>query len=96
MYVEHDQDYTPGGPIIGKGEQYLVALHLTRPLNGGVTLTNITKESIYIPETAFIAGGIYNYPIIKISYENPELDDKSFLGLRFATQKKDVIQRQPQ
>jgi len=76
VYIENNIEYRP----TKENKQFIVGLHLTRPLNSGIWLHNLSGDSIYFPKTGFIAGGIYNYPIIKIVYEDPESDNNAFLG----------------
>lgn len=80
--IENEKNYEPGKGIFPKGDQYIIALHLTRSLEGDVILTNLTNEKTKFPPTAFIAGGVYNFPVTQIEYLNPN-DDKAFMGCRF-------------
>lgn len=82
IYIENGKNYEPGKEVFKKNEQYIVALHLTRTLQGNVTLTNLVHEKIEFPPTAFVPGGVYNFPITKVEYSNPD-DDKAFVGCRF-------------
>jgi hypothetical protein len=62
--------------------QHIVAIHLIRELAGDIILTNISEEKITFPKTAFVPGGIYNYPIIMIEYTDKK-DNGAFIGCKF-------------
>ena len=82
-YIKHNQDYIPERD----GIQMIMGLHVTRPLTAGIFITNMSGDVIYIPNTALVSGGIYNYPVTKIEYENPENDDQAILGIHYSYNK---------
>jgi hypothetical protein len=82
--IENGKNYKIGGPIIpnNESESPIIALHVVKPLVGSVTIYNFTGEQTIFPATAFVAGGIYNYPTTRVDYSDP-IDDKAFFGCRF-------------
>jgi len=77
--IEDDKDYSPGAGIIPENSSPIVALHITRELNGYIYHYNINGEKTEFPPTAFVPGGIYNFPTSKIEYFNSS-DDKAIFG----------------
>ena len=77
--IENSKNYIPGKGELERNDTPIIALHITKQLKGIVRIYNMQGQPTIFPPTAFVPGGVYNYPTSRIDYTDPD-DDCSIIG----------------